>query len=250
MQMERYLKLAERLIALIRPKFYNRLTWVVVAAGLLLMSSPWWSDLANGFASRYFGVTLPPYESHLGWGLALVALGLLYHLAVHYFSEYLHATRSAETRSAHLEHDRKTFSDFVAAMPELQLAEIICDLRDQHSYYSSQARALDAASRHLRAPSTQYIDVEVQCAARTLGEALADLREWLSLNFFPYGQPNGNELRFCLYPELNEDRSSTFPTPEQSQRYCQFSEQLYSKLGDVDSKYAVFRSTVKKILAA
>lgn len=249
MQMERYLQLAERLIALIRPKFYNRLTWVVVGAGLLLMSSPWWSDLINGFSSRFIGVTLPPYESHLGWGLALVALGLLYHLAVNYFSEFLQAARSAETRSAHLEHDRKTFSNFVAAMPELQLAEIICDLRDQHAYYSSQGRALDSATRHLRAPSTQYIDAEVKRAACTFGESLADLREWLSLNFFPYGQPNGNELRFCLYPDLNEDRSNTFPTPEQSRRYGQFAEQLYSKLGDVDSKYAVFRSTVKNTLA-
>jgi hypothetical protein len=247
--MEQYLQLAERLIALIRPKFYNRLTWVVVGAGLLLMSSPWWFDLINGFASRYFGVTLPPYESHLGWGFSLVALGLIYHLAVHYLSEFLHATRTAETRSAHLEHDRKTFSDLVAAMSELQLAEIICDLRDQHAYYSSQGRTLDTATRHLRAPSTQYIDTEVQGSARALGQALAGLREWLSLNFIPYGQPNGNEHRFCLYPELNEDRSSTFPTPEQSRRYDQFAEQLYSKLSHVDSNYAAFRSTVKKALA-
>lgn len=247
--MERYLQLAERLISLIRPKFYNRLTWVVVGAGLLLMSSPWWSDLISGFASRYFGVTLPPYESHLGWGLSLVALGLLYHLAVHYFSEFLQATRAAETRSAHLEHDRRTLSDLVAIMSEFQLAEIVCDLRDQHAYYSSQGRILDAATQHLRAPSTQYIDSEVQAAARALGQSLAYLREWLSLNFFPYGQPNGSELRFCLYPELNEDRSSSFPTPEQSRRYDEFAEQLYSTLGKVDCNYAAFRATVKKALA-
>lgn len=247
--MERHLQLAERLIALIRPKFYNRLTWVVVGSGLLLMSSPWWSDLVNFFASRYFGVTLPPYESHLDWGLPLVALGLLYHLAVHYFSEFLSAKHAAETRSAHLEHDRKTFSDLVNAMSELQLAEIVCDLRDQHAYYSSQARIMDMATRHLLAPSTQYIAPEVQATARVFGESLADLREWLSLNFFPYGQANGTELRFCLYPELNEDRSGTFPTPEQSRRYFQFAEQLYSKLAEVDSKYAVFRSTAKRVLA-
>lgn len=247
--MERYLQLAERLIALIRPKFYNRLTWVVVGAGLLLMSSPWWSDLVNGFASRYLGVTLPPYESHLGWGLSLVGLGLVYHLAVHYLSEFLQARRAGETRSAHLEHDRKIFSEFVAALPELQLADIICDLRDQHAYYSSQGRILDAGTRHLRAPSTQYIDSDVQTAARAFGESIADLREWLSLNFFPYGQPSENGFRLCLYPDLNEDRSGTFPTPEQSRRYDQFAEQLYSKLREVDSKYAVFRSTAKKALA-
>jgi hypothetical protein len=141
------------------------------------------------------------------------------------------------------------FSDLVAAMSELQLAEIICDLRDQHAYYSSQGRTLDTATRHLRATSTQYIDTGVQGAANALGETLADLREWLHLNFFPYGQPNINELRFCLYPEFNEDRSSTFPTPEQSRCYDQFAEQLYSKLSNVDSKYAVFRSAVKKAFA-
>lgn len=247
--MDQYLQLVERLIALIRPKFYNRLTWVVVSAGLLLMSSPWWSDLINGFASRYFGVTLSPYESHLGWGISLVALGLTYHLAVHYISELLHATRTAETRSAYLAHDQKMFSDFVASMSEVQLAEIISDLRDQHAYYSSQSGRLDTATRQLRAPSTQYIDTDVQGAAHALGEALANLREWLNLHFFPFGHPNGNEHRFCLHPELNEDRSSTFPTTEQSRRDDQFAEQLYSKLSDVDSKYVVFRYTVKKVLA-
>jgi hypothetical protein len=247
--MEGSLRILERLIDLIRPKFYNRLTWVVVAAGLILMSSPWWSDLVGSFAVRYFAVQLPRYDSHLSWGLALVVFGLLYHLAVHYITELLQARHTFQARSVQIEHDRRIFSDFATAMPEVDLANILYDLRNQHAYYSTQGGLLDSAIRFLVAPSTQFLNAEVQAASRPLREALADLREWTSLNFFPYGQPNGSEYRYCLYPELNEDRSSQFPTPEESRRYNEFAQELYAKLGATDEKYLAFRATVKITLA-
>jgi len=247
--MERYLQIAERVIALIRPKFYNRLTWIVVLAGLLLMSSPWWLDIVNAFAVRYLGFSLPPSDPHFGWGMALVVSGMAYHIAVHYINELI-ATQSAHTTHAsHQEHDRKTFDSFAAVLSEDDLAWILSDIQNQHAYVSTQGSKLDNAARHLLSPATQFIDTHVSAAARDFGLSLRELRNWLSLNFFAYGPTVNNEHRFCLYPELNEDRSSKFPSLEESRRYEAFAKDMYAKIDDAESKYVSFRSSVKMVLA-
>ena len=215
MTMERYLQFAERAIALIRPKFYNRLTWVVVLTGLLLMSSPWWTDLVSALGIRYLGVSLPPFESHLAWGLSLVALGMAYHIAVHYINELITAQREATTHASYREHDRKNFEGFVGLLSENDLAWILGDIQDQHAYTSPQGAKLGLAAQHLLSPSTQFIDAQVNAAGNSFGLALRELRSWLSLHFFVYGDPLNGELRFCLYPDLNEDRSSRFPTADE-----------------------------------
>lgn len=75
------------MIALIRPRFYNRITWVVIAAGLLLVATPWWTELANALATRYLAVALPVSTAPVPWGIALVGMGLAYHLLAHYVNE-------------------------------------------------------------------------------------------------------------------------------------------------------------------
>jgi len=247
--MDRHLQIAERVIALVRPKFYNRLTWVVVLAGLLLMSSPWWLDLVNAFAVRYLGISLPTYESHFGWGLALVISGMIYHIAVHYINELITTQRANTTLASHREHDRKMFDSFATLLTEDELAGMLSDIQDQHAYISPQGSKMDAAARHLLSPSTQFIDPQVSAAGREFGLSLRDLRSWLSLNFFAYGPTVNNEHRFCLYPDLCEDRSSHFPSAEESRRYEAFAKDMYAKIDDVFSKYASFRSLVKAVLA-
>ncbi|MEO9276137.1 hypothetical protein ABFY09_14990, partial [Marinomonas sp. 5E14-1] len=41
-----------KLIELLRPKFYNKLTWLIVISGLGLMSKPFWLTLRNMRSSR------------------------------------------------------------------------------------------------------------------------------------------------------------------------------------------------------
>ena len=247
---ERYLQFAERLVALIRPKFYNRLTWVIVLAGLLLMSSPWWLDLVGALSTRVFGIVLPSYESHIGFGLALVALGLAYHLTVHYINELISTQREATTLATQRDHDRKMFEAFVGKFSESDLAYVLADLQNQHAYVSAQGIELDDAVQHLLAPATQFINTEVIAAARRLGLALRDLRHWAALNFFPHGSiRDDGGYRFCLHPELSEDRSSHFPSAEEHRKYDEFAQELYSKVDATQESYGVFRSTVKKVLA-
>ena len=186
--MERYLQYAERVIALIRPKFYNRIAWVVVLSGLVLVASPWWLDVVNGLAKRYLDIALPTADSHVAAGVLLVGFGLLYHLAVHYINELIATQRESTTLAAHREHDRRIFSDFLTQLSEKDLAWILGDLQDQHAYTSPQGTKLDRAVEHLLAPSTQFLDKQVSTAGKQFGLTLRDLRNWVSLNFFVYGK--------------------------------------------------------------
>ena len=244
-----YLGLVERVIALLRPKFYNRLTWVVVLAGLVLMASPWWADLANALASRLLGVSIPSSDAHLAWGLALVVTGLLYHITVHYLGELIEAGRTARTRATYLDHDRKNFAQLAGIMSEDELAATLADLRNQHAYESPQFRSMDRARRYLLAPDSQFIEEKVQAAAREYGYVLSDLLEWVALNFFVHGPERDDGFRFCLHPELHEDRAEQWPTPEQMRLYSQFQDTLNEKVREVDRKYTAFRTTVKRSLA-
>jgi hypothetical protein len=248
LDLDRVLANVERVVNLIRPKFYNRLTWAVVLAGLLLLSTPWWSDLVVAVAAKYLSVKLPEPDSHLGWGLGLVALGLVYHAFVHYVGELASSQKSSQALADQEAHDRRTFEELVRIVSEEDLAWILNDLQNQHAYVSAQGRKLDDAVRHLLAPATQFIDRQVQGAAQTFGISLRDLRNWTALNFFVHGasQEDGGH-RFCLYPDLNPDLG--MPTNEESVRYHRFAEQLYGKVDDVNEKYGHFRSTVKRVLA-
>jgi hypothetical protein len=246
---DRSLTLAERVIALIRPRFYNRVAWVIIVAGLVLMATPWWYDLLVALTSRHLNVTLPRVEAPYGWGFALVALGLIYHLLVHHATELIQASRDAVAGAAQREHDKRIFEEFRAKLPERALGHLLRDLRDNHHFYSAQDTAMDEAIQHLLTPDTQFISEEVKIAGRRFGIALAEFREWRSLHFYPHGAPYEGEQRYCLHPDLHEDRASEYPSHEDQKRYSAFADSMYALLGDVESKYADFRATVKRVLA-
>lgn len=199
-------------------------------------------------AAKYLNVTLPQANSHFGWGLGLVALGLIYHAFVHYVGELASTQRSSQALTDQKTHDRRVFQELTVILPEDDLAWILADLQNQHAYVSLQGRKLDDAVRHLLAPGTQFIDPEIRASARALGLSLRELRNWTSLNFFVHGpsQEDGGH-RFCLYPDLNPDLG--MPTEEQSVRYDRFADELYGKADDVNDKYVPFRATVKRLLA-
>lgn len=248
--------LAERVVALIKPKFYNRLAWAVVGVGLLLMSGPWWSDLVVSFAAQHLSITLLPNAPQQAWGLALVVLGLLYHIAAHYLSELIQSSRVAEVRSAQLEHDRRTFSEISLEMPESTLVEILGHLGFSHSIDLHRAQKLARIASRLQAPSSQFIDQNIQASALALGRSLNDLDDWFGQNFTRDDGPSGDEqfcllpeLRFCRYPGVHQEIYGIPPPPEQLRYYEQHTKQLYSKMDDIKRKYSAFRYSVKKALA-
>ena len=244
-----YIELMRRIIELFRPKFYNRLTWVVVISGLLLIGSPWWADLVTAVVSSYFGISLPNTEPHFGWGFGLVLSGLAYHAFVHYVGELVNEGRQMLDLIARREHDRRNFESFRRLMSEEDLGWFFSSLLNDHAYYSESAQKLDFALQHLMAPATQFIDNELVEAGVQLGASLKSLADWISLNFWVVGALGKNGSRYCLFPSGNDDRAERTPTTAQVKRYDELTHQLHEMVKDSSAKYNEFRGAIKRVLA-
>ena len=246
---ERYLAIAERVIALIRPKFYNRITWVVIAAGLLLVATPWWTELANAVATKYLAVTLPVSSAPVPWGVALVGMGLIYHLVAHYVSELVAQRSVSAARSIQSEHDKGILVSFFGVITEKELDSILQYIASQHAYSDAMADKLCRAADYLASPSMEFLDSSLKNSAGSFASALTDLSRFFGQHFFEHNSPPKGSLRFCMYPDMNVDRSRGVPTLEQQTRYDDFSDQLEQVVQQVEERYKEFRKAAKTRLA-
>jgi hypothetical protein len=239
----------ERFLRLIRPRFYNRLTWVVVVAGLLLTASPWWGDLVNALAQKLFGVSVPVTKENAVLGFGLVAIGLAYHIAAHSIYELVAFRREAAELGARGEHDRRIFLQLTSAAPEQQFLGILQSIATLHQYRSSEATLIYRTVAYLRAPSNQFLTDDIAVAANQLALTLEELQNFISLNFFEHISPPKGDMRFCLFPAGNDERSSGIPSPEEAKRYGELSVQLEGYVSEAEAGYANFRSALKRRLA-
>jgi hypothetical protein len=243
------LEVAERVIPLIRPRFYNRITWVVVLGGILLVAAPWWSDLVNALAQKYLSVSVPSTSNNIGWGVLLVAIGLCYHVVVHSLNELVVAQRQAAVGAVHADHDKQLFSRFQQVLAEQELLDILQDIGNLHMYWSPQSSKLSMARHFLDAPSSQFLTEQVRVAALNFTVQLSKLSNFLGRHFFEYNSPETGDLRFCMYPDLNLDRARRLPTVEEQQQYDTFADELNAVVDDVEGGYKAFRQAVKFRLA-
>lgn len=77
-----------QLIELLRPKFYNRLTWLIVVSGLTIMSTPFWERLLESILEQTLQIQITG-ESDVKWGFSLIVIGLLYHFVTTSLHEYV-----------------------------------------------------------------------------------------------------------------------------------------------------------------
>ena len=242
-------ELAERILKLIRPRFYNRLTWIVVGTGVILTATPWWGDLANALAHKYLGISLQAPAEHAVLGVVLVAIGLTYHILAHSIHELVTSRREYSQKNAYCDHDRNVFLSLQAIVPEQQLLAILSEIATLHNYWTRYGTMISDMIDFLRAPSTQFIDEEVASAANDLTVQLSQLRNFMSLKFFEHMSPPEGDMRFCMFPEGNIDRSKGIPSADQLRRYGELSDELERYVRDSEGSYAKFRSTVKRRLA-
>lgn len=77
--MEKLFGFVLKVIEALKPKLYNKLTWLIVVGGLSLMSTPLWLGIVNNLFEAQFQISITD-NSDTTWGFALCCLGLSYHL--------------------------------------------------------------------------------------------------------------------------------------------------------------------------
>ncbi len=236
-----------KMIGLLRPKFYNRLCWVVVSAGLAMMSSPLIERLISTVIKANFQIDLTN-GNDVAWGFGLVVSGLIYHLLTTSIVELASRQKREELDKEKVEHDKKIYEK----ANEIMGAEFLLDRLDvmwgDHSYYMNDIRKMEAFHRHLAKDENQFLVSGVQESVSGYLNASKNLIEYVSVRFFVYpGSQTGDNLRLCMQPGWNVDREG-HGTPEQMEQYDKLAVELHEHIETLISEYKSMRAEIKKKL--
>lgn len=235
------------LIRLLKPEFYNKLTWAVALGGLALMSTPFWQEVASALLKRQLDLDLVP-GGNVPWGFALVVVALCYHVITNSLQKFVQAQQDRRRMALELEHDRRIFAQGTAFASEDDLFGCLSDLWGDHSFQMQELRKLKKFLRYLDKPEKKYLDASIQKGADQFATDLQELIDWVSTRFFvfPEGQVSDN-VRLCMQPDWNVDRSASCSS-EDIRKYDDLTRELDRRVEAVRKAYKGYRSIVKQRL--
>ena len=235
-----------KLIKLLKPEFYNKITWVVVVAGLAILSTSLIEKLINAVFKISFNIEITD-GNDAAVGITLVAIGLFYHVLSRKIEIQESITTKKEQDAKRSEHDIEVFNRTNGIMDETALKNILDWIGTDHSYESEQISIIDSYYHEAREHKNSYLHTEIEANKQEVINSLGRLRSFLSLNFFVYPKEQVQARRFCLYPKFNMDRGG-FPTPEQSQTYDEKAKEMFSLIDSTYQSYVNYRLSVKQWL--
>ena len=246
--MARWSKFFLDALRLVKPKYHNRLAWVVVIAGLGLVSTGILEKLVNLFLKARYNLTLTD-ETDSYIGLALVLIGLGYHLWMQKIIGGLERAEAEVNFKERIEHDRKLFAEADGILAESKLFGLLDCIGADHSYCVSWTSDYIELCEFLGQRSNRFLDEALREAAAGLKHSMDDLHTFIGKNFFDYDKDRYSEdLRMCLQPEWNVDRAGS-GTPEERQKYDALGDKLAELIKRVEVEYAGYRDAVKETLA-
>lgn len=243
--MNQFISLAIKILEILRPKFYNRLTWVVVIAGLSLMTTPIWTLLLGKFLENNFDFSITG-ESDLAWGFSLCVSGLLYHLAITEIHEFLLAKNTKEKNQKTQKHDSELFMKLADSLPEEYLNRLISYIETEDAIKWDDHRKIESFILLADETGHSFITPELKVSTKKLTSALSELIRFISRNFdeYPYGQGVAN-FKMCLAPQLNCDRAGSW---EDGPKYDALVKEMMSLTQDISTSYKKWRTSVKDAL--
>jgi hypothetical protein len=242
------------LINLLRPKFYNKITWLVVGSGVFLLSTPLWQEILVSFLNINYSMNLNATDNSL-IGIFTIALGLLYHLITTSIFEYTTAIENRNNtekiklvKNRELEHDLKVFKDIDLNLKERDLLNYIESIETDHSFTSSSKSKVYPAYFFAEESKYEFIDTELNRALEKFVHALTNQIQWCSCHFWAHPSHIAMEdPRYCLHPDLNEDRGGRSDS-EADIAYSGFSRTLNQLTEETVETYKAFRKIVKRKL--
>lgn len=229
---QRALAIFERVWPLIRGAPHNRLAWLVVAGGMALCIGPFWEPPLRAAVKRYLEVDMDPPTS-VGWGVALVGLGLVYHLLAVRADGLRSQLQSTRTR----EHDGPLIEAFKTEFPEHRVEFILDGLETDHAIVFEQDQFLGRVRTRLQSSDFHLLDDSLREKARELAERLERLDRLIAKEFFVPVHATSSD-RLCLRPDWNFDRSGLgMPSREDEIKYDRLAGELAGLTRDVLTAY-------------
>lgn len=236
-----------RLVELLRPHFYNRITWLVVLSGIGMMSTKLWELVANALLEKELNLSISG-GNDAAWGFALCVLGLLYHMANTGFYELLTNNEARARRQLEIEHDKGLFNTANEILNQERLESFIEVLENDHSFYMDESGRIDEFARFLAMTSNHFLTPLLAEATNNMLLAWRELGHFLSYKFsiFPKNQVN-SPYRLCMAPSLNMDREGN-GSADQVGRYDELTAKLETLASKLVAAYRDFRRLVKSEL--
>lgn len=238
-----------KLIKLIKPEFYNKITWTVVISGLALIGTPFWESIISAVLSKEYNLDLAP-GGNASWGYALVVLGLAYNFVTNSLTKYIEYKESNLQENNAIQHDIQVFKASQFIWEENDQKYFFEELLTDHSYWSHDAINPRKYIDYHTSPENEFINEEIQSAVTEMLNHLHELLDWMSVNFwvFPEKQNSSERgLRLCLHPHWNIDRGG-FGEPDNFSKYDEVSDKLSELTKIYRDSYVAYRKLVKRRL--
>lgn len=235
-----------KLIELIRPKFYNKLTWAIVIAGLTLMSKNIFAEIIIAVFENELKYEIINTDTNF-WGFILIITGLLYNLITNIVPQYINFKKNDEKNNEIILHDRKIFEKSKEILTEIQFTDFLECILTDHSYMSKDSNNLINFVYYFQLPENKFINMSLNQTTEDLLKSIGDLLNFINYNFFIY--PNnytGNNPRLCMHPEWNIDRAAD--SFENFGNYNKASDELNRVSMKLKDTYSKFRHNIKLIL--
>ena len=240
------------LVKLLRPKFYNTLTWTMVISGIGMMSNSLWVGIVNGIAEKFFEVSIVDTFTPI-YGLFLIVFALCFNSANLHLDRKAELTKegrileeSTDTRQAELEHDRELYKREVAILGQNEVDYFYDYVGANHCYVGDHVRCLAEFHDFSILTENRYFNESVLLKRDDLAKVCRRLSEFISKHFFVF--PNykiGDHFQYTMYPDLNIDRGGS-GDPVQMARYDKYADELLELLKELRSSYASYRLSIKK----
>jgi hypothetical protein len=240
-------KIFDFILKFLRPKYYNRITWVVVVAGVSLVSTSLIEIILNEILKRRFDIMIISQQDAL-YGVILVALGLTYNLGIHYIElsrDVINSSYIKEERAKNLEHDFQIFRASNLILDESEINSILGRLDGGHEVQWDNIQKIWKYLDYFSLRSNEFLSSDLSALNKVHAEALFNLKEFIKLKFFS----SKNDVKtYQLHPELNVERTTFGVTAEGEKRYYKLVEELDGLIQQVAESNRAYRRAIKETL--
>lgn len=233
------------LIKLFRPEFYNKVTWAIVTAGILLLGSSLIEKIISAFLEKEFEINITDGNDSL-LGILLIMVALIYH----YSSRRLELNKQLEVdkdnKNNVMVHDKELFNKLNDFLKESDFRYIMDWVNREHAYGEQQSKPIDDFLHYSVLSDFEFLTPQIERAKKDFSSVLNKYRYFTSINFFvPKGATSTD--RYCLYPDMNIDRGG-YPTAEEEAFYEKKAGELNNEIQICLLKFEHYRRSIKECL--
>lgn len=240
-------KIIDALIGFLRPKYYNKITWTVVIAGVSLVSTSIFETILNEILKNNLKINIIGDQDGI-YGLILVFLGLAYNVSGQFIElrrDQFDSKAKGDDASRNLNHDLEIFKTSDKLLNEDDLDRILDRLSGGHEAYWDELTKIWEYNKYFKLKSNKFLTDKLSKTNSTCYEALEKLSSFVGAKFFV---TKYDPKILQMHPELNWDRTRMGVPDGGEKKYNEMVVELNNLIRTVDKTYGEYRVTVKEIL--